>query len=80
MDRPGCLALRLMEAGHPVEEAIAFAGRFPSWRAAEPEALTAFGEATAALWREIAEGDGTPWKLGMAERAATLARVLGGRL
>ncbi|WP_234367614.1 phosphotransferase family protein [Streptomyces pluripotens] len=73
---PGALALRLMDAGHPVEAAVAFAGRFPSWRDAEPEALAAFGAATSALWREIAEEDGTPWKQGMAERAATLAHVL----
>jgi hypothetical protein len=74
---PGALALRLMDAGHTVEAAVAFAGRFPSWRDAEPTVLGAFGAATAALWREIAEEDGTPWKLGMAERAATLAHALG---
>ncbi|MEU0282631.1 aminoglycoside phosphotransferase [Streptomyces sp. NPDC006195] len=73
---PGALALRLMDSGHPVEEAIAFAGRFPSWRDAEPEALVAFGAATAALWREIAEEDGIPWKRRMGERAATFAYVL----
>jgi Ser/Thr protein kinase RdoA (MazF antagonist) len=73
---PGALALRLMEAGHSTVAAVAFAGRFPSWREAEPEALAAFGAATATLWREIAEGDGTAWKLGMAERAAALARFL----
>ncbi|EFK98221.1 aminoglycoside phosphotransferase [Streptomyces sp. SPB78] len=73
---PGALALRLMDAGHPVEAAISFADRFPSWRNARPEALAAFGAATAALWAEIAEGDGTPWKVGMAEQAATLASAL----
>ncbi|WP_406471683.1 aminoglycoside phosphotransferase [Streptomyces hirsutus] len=73
---PGALALRLMDAGHPAEAAVAFADHFPSWRNAEPEALAAFGTATAALWREIAEEDGTPWKRGMAERAETLAYVL----
>ncbi|WP_234434397.1 aminoglycoside phosphotransferase [Streptomyces sp. NRRL F-5126] len=77
---PGALALRLMDAGHPVEAAVAFAGRFPSWRYADPKVLGEFGAATAALWREIAEEDGTPWKLGMAERAATLAQILGGGL
>ncbi|MET8136674.1 aminoglycoside phosphotransferase [Streptomyces sp. NPDC005251] len=77
---PGSLALRLMDAGHPVEAAVAFARRFPSWRDAEPEALVSFGAATAALWHEIADGDGTPWKLGMAERAVTLGHVLRGRL
>ncbi len=75
---PGALALRLMDAGHPVDAAVDFAGRFSSWRGAEPEALAAFGAATAALWREIAEEDGTPWKLGMAKRAAMLAHALDG--
>jgi hypothetical protein len=73
---PGALALRLMDAGHTVETAVAFADRFPSWRRAAPEALTAFGTATASLWREIAEQDHTPWKRAMAERATTLARTL----
>ncbi|MEU0145924.1 aminoglycoside phosphotransferase [Streptomyces sp. NPDC006288] len=77
---PGALALRLMEAGHTVEAAVAFAGRFPSWREVEPDALAAFGAATAALWKEIAEGAEVLWKRGMAEHAATLARILGGRL
>ncbi|MFF1416706.1 aminoglycoside phosphotransferase [Streptomyces sp. NPDC058280] len=77
---PGALALRLMEAGHPVAAAVAFAGRFPSWREAEPEALAAFGAATAALWREIGTGDRTPWKRALLEQAATLARALDGSL
>ncbi|MCA1222206.1 aminoglycoside phosphotransferase [Streptomyces sp. 8L] len=75
---PGALALRLMEAGHPLESAVAFAGRFVSWRDAEPTALAAFGSATAALWREVAAADGSPWKLNMAERAAALSDFLAG--
>lgn len=73
---PGALALRLMDAGHSAEQAIAFAGRFPSWRKAAPEALAAFGTATATLWREIAEQDGEEWKQGMAGYAAELERAL----
>ncbi|MEW2519024.1 aminoglycoside phosphotransferase [Actinacidiphila alni] len=73
---PGALALRLMEAGHPAEDAIDFAARFPSWRQAPPEALAAFGAATAVLWREIAEQDDAEWKRTMAERAAVLAEHL----
>jgi Ser/Thr protein kinase RdoA (MazF antagonist) len=72
---PGALLLQLMDAGHSVEEALAFTSRFPSWRDAKTEALTAFSSATAAVWREIAEVDPTPWKSGMAERAATLASI-----
>ncbi|MEU6539785.1 aminoglycoside phosphotransferase [Streptomyces sp. NPDC047000] len=76
---PGALALRLMDAGHPAEAAVAFAGRFPSWRDAEPGALAAFGTATAALWREITAEDGTPWKRRMAKQAATLGHILAER-
>lgn len=72
---PGALILQLMDAGHSVEKALAFASRFPSWRDAKAEALAAFSLATAALWREIAEAERTPWKLGMAKQAAELARV-----
>jgi hypothetical protein len=77
---PGTLALRLMEAGHPVGASIEFARRFPSWRDAAPEALSAFGTATASLWREIAEQDDKAWKRAMAEHASTLARALGKNL
>ncbi|CAG6396931.1 hypothetical protein NMG29_38520 [Streptomyces cocklensis] len=58
-----------MDAGHPASAALAFADRFPSWRGAAPEALAAFGTATASLWREITEQDGTAWKRAMAEHA-----------
>ncbi|MGW5990783.1 aminoglycoside phosphotransferase [Streptomyces anulatus] len=74
---PGALTLRLMEAGHSAEAALAFAGRFPSWREAGWDALAAFGAATAALWKEIAEEAETPWKRGMAEHAKALACALG---
>ncbi|SHL20042.1 hypothetical protein [Actinacidiphila paucisporea] len=73
---PGALALRLMEAGHPVGAAIEFADRFPSWCDAAPEALAAFGTATASLWREIAEQDEALWKRALAKQATALARAL----
>ncbi|MFC9608625.1 hypothetical protein ACFTTN_35000 [Streptomyces niveus] len=59
------------------EAAVAFAGRFPSWREAEPEALAAFGTATAALWNEIADEAEAPWKRDMALHAKALAHALG---
>ncbi|MFE2992709.1 aminoglycoside phosphotransferase [Streptomyces sp. NPDC059262] len=70
---PGALVLRLMDAGHPVEDAVDFAARFPSWRGADPAALAAFGAATAALWQEIAAQSPSAWKQGMARHAALLA-------
>jgi hypothetical protein len=73
---PGALALRLMDAGHPVTDAVAFAARFPSWRAADPAALAVFGRATAALWHEIAAASPTEWKQGMAVHAARLEGYL----
>ncbi|MEW2095096.1 aminoglycoside phosphotransferase [Streptomyces halstedii] len=77
---PGALALRLMEAGHPAEAAVAIAEHFPSWRGAERDALAAFGVATTALWTEIAEGAETPWTRNMAEHAKALAHAIGGGL
>ncbi|MFI0894851.1 hypothetical protein [Streptomyces sp. NPDC020983] len=74
---PGALALRLINAGHPASAAIGYAGRFPSWRDAAPEALAAFATATASVWREIAEQDGTEGKRAMADHAAELASALG---
>lgn len=73
---PGALALRLMDAGHTAESAVAFASRFPSWQNADPKALAALGTATAALWSEIAEADPTPWKQGVAQRANELRLAL----
>ncbi|MFF4292060.1 aminoglycoside phosphotransferase [Streptomyces vinaceus] len=73
---PGALALRLMEAGHSVDSALAFAARFPSWREASGEALSALGLATAALWREIADEDGTDWKRSMAGLAQAFCEGL----
>lgn len=70
---PGALALRLMEAGHSVEDALGFADRFPSWHDAEAGALAAFGMASAALWHEISEQSPAEWKQGMARHAALLA-------
>ncbi|WP_246618789.1 hypothetical protein [Streptomyces javensis] len=65
-----------MDAGHSAEDAVVFAGRFPSWQNADPEALATFGAAVAALWREIAEESPTPWKQQMAKQAAVLALAL----
>ncbi|MFF1401171.1 aminoglycoside phosphotransferase [Streptomyces sp. NPDC058287] len=73
---PGALALRLMEAGHSAEAAVAFADRFPSWRDAEPEALEAFGVATAALWQEISRESPMAWKRAMSRHAAVLSDYL----
>lgn len=67
---PAVLILRLLEAGHTPAAADAFAGRFPSWRTAPPEAVEAFTVANAALWAEIARNDHAPWKVEMAHHAA----------
>ncbi|MGW7595305.1 hypothetical protein ACWGK9_40335, partial [Streptomyces rubiginosohelvolus] len=60
------------------EDAVVFAGRFPSWQNADPEALATVGTAVAALWREIAAESPTPWKRQMAKQAAVLALALVG--
>ncbi|WP_405896025.1 aminoglycoside phosphotransferase [Streptomyces sp. NBC_00104] len=73
---PAVLILRLMDAGHTVDEADAFARTFPSWHGADTAAKAAFSTANSALWREIADADATAWKRGMAAHAAALAAFL----
>ncbi|WP_106977132.1 aminoglycoside phosphotransferase [Streptomyces sp. NRRL S-920] len=69
---PAILILRLLEAGHTLVEADAFANRFASWRTAPAEAKEAFAAANAATWREIARADAAPWKAVMAAHAVAL--------
>lgn len=76
---PAVLILRLVDAGHTVDEADAFARTFPSWQAADLAAKAAFGTANGALWREIASEEASPWKVGMAAHAAVLAAFLNQR-
>ncbi|WP_030184213.1 aminoglycoside phosphotransferase [Streptomyces sp. NRRL S-813] len=67
---PAVLILRLLQAGHSLTSADAFAHRFPSWQSAPPAAVQAFAAANAATWAEIAHADTTPWKAAMARHAA----------
>lgn len=46
-------AVRLLEAGWPDAEAMAWADRFPSWRAADPAAVAAFVDGTCSSWEAI---------------------------
>ncbi|MDH2387650.1 aminoglycoside phosphotransferase [Streptomyces sp. HNM0663] len=67
---PAVLILRLMEAGHTAEDADAWArGEFPSWAAAEHDAVAAFSEANAHTWDEIARHDPQDWKKHMGRLA-----------
>ncbi|MGV9908894.1 hypothetical protein ACWEWD_04580 [Streptomyces tendae] len=66
---PAILVLRLLEAGHRLVEADAFASRFSSWRTAPAEAKEAFAAANAAAWQEIARADPASWKAAMAGHA-----------
>ncbi|MFF0590985.1 aminoglycoside phosphotransferase [Streptomyces sp. NPDC003781] len=65
------LILRLLEAGHTLVEADAFARRSLSWRTAPAEAAEAFAAANAAAWKEIARADPAPWKVAMAGHAVS---------
>ncbi|MGW0462070.1 hypothetical protein [Streptomyces tendae] len=66
---PAILILRLLEAGHTLVEADAFACRFSSWRTAPAEAKEVFAAANAAAWQEIARAEAAPWKASMAGHA-----------
>lgn len=66
---PAILILRLLEAGHTLVEADAFAQRFPSWRTAPAEAKEAFAAANAAVWEEIARADSASWEAAMVDRS-----------
>ncbi|MFE0792384.1 hypothetical protein [Streptomyces mutabilis] len=66
---PAILILRLLEAGHTLVEADAFARRFPSWLTAPAKATKAFAAANAAAWQEIARAHAAPWKAAMASHA-----------
>ncbi|MEZ7004897.1 aminoglycoside phosphotransferase [Streptomyces sp. AD55] len=66
---PAVLILRLLEAGHTLAEADAFARRFPSWSTAPAEATEAFAAANAAVWEEITCADTAPWKVAMTGHA-----------
>ncbi|MFE9645334.1 aminoglycoside phosphotransferase [Streptomyces sp. NPDC006365] len=66
---PAVFILRLMDAGHTAPDADACARQIPSWRTARRDAVTAFSEANARLWDEIANEDPQTWKKGMARHA-----------
>ncbi|MFD4541419.1 hypothetical protein [Streptomyces bauhiniae] len=67
---PAVLILRLMDAGHTAEAADAWSReRFRSWATAPHAAVTAFGEANARTWDEIARNDPQNWKRRMALHA-----------
>jgi hypothetical protein len=51
-------AVRLMEASVPAREALAWAGQFPSWRAADPAAVEAFVLGTCRQWESVVGAKG----------------------
>jgi hypothetical protein len=67
---PAVLIIRLMEAGHSVYGADAWArASFTSWAFAPAAGVTVFSEASAAAWDEIAHNDPQDWKKNMARHA-----------
>lgn len=71
---PAVWMLRLLEAGHSPEQADTWAAQLPAWRAAPPVAVSAFADANAALWAELATQDpARAWKADLAGCAATWA-------
>ncbi|MCY0931518.1 aminoglycoside phosphotransferase [Streptomyces sp. H27-H1] len=68
---PALWVVWLIKSGHTPQEAEGWAARIPSWTAAPPTAVTAFAQATAAVWEEIAEGEQATWVLDMLQAALT---------
>lgn len=67
---PAVLILRLMEAGHTAPEADSWAREHvASWATAPRSAVTAFSEANARIWDEIARHDPQEWKKNMGRLA-----------
>ncbi|MEU6057013.1 RIO1 family regulatory kinase/ATPase [Streptomyces sp. NPDC047097] len=65
----------LLAAGkHTPLSAEGWAAKVPAWRAASPEAVTAFALATANLWEEIAGPDPDPWTATILDASRLWAR------
>ncbi|MER6530341.1 hypothetical protein [Streptomyces sp. NPDC001508] len=73
---PFMWALRLMQAGCTVEDAVEWARQLRSWRDADPAAVLAFAVANTRTWREIAATDSQPWKAAMEDHAVRLDAYL----
>jgi hypothetical protein len=68
-----CAALQLITAGHHPSAAEQWCQHSPAYRAAADTAVTAFTEATQAMWHDIATQDPQPWKHDVATAAARWA-------
>jgi hypothetical protein len=67
---PAVWVIRLIDAGHTPAQAEDWAARLPAWHTAPAAALTAFAQANAALWAELAANDNAShWKQHMATSA-----------
>lgn len=65
--------------GHEPALAESWAARVPAWRAAHDSALTAFADANARLWREIAGDNPDAWTTRMVDAADQWAAYRSGR-
>jgi hypothetical protein len=68
----GCLWL-IATGTHEPTEAEQWASRMPAWRSAPPDALTAFAEANAKLWAEIADENPGSWSASLRDAAGRYA-------
>ncbi|MGW6741493.1 aminoglycoside phosphotransferase [Streptomyces sp. NPDC055025] len=75
---PALWVLWLIAGGHTASQAELRVASLPAWSDAPREAVDAFAEASARLWREIAGADPDPWTERMEAAAGTWARHRGG--
>ncbi len=72
---PAAWIIHLIDAGHTPAQAEVWAAHLPSWRDARSAAVSAFADANAALWAELAAQDpGCTWKPRLARSARAWSR------
>ncbi|MDB4873236.1 MAG: hypothetical protein JWL97_4240 [Gemmatimonadales bacterium] len=64
---PAVLMQWLIAGGHSPREAEEWAGRFPSWRSADPATLDLFAAANADRWETLAADNPPAWAVRLAE-------------
>jgi hypothetical protein len=74
---PACLVVQLVAAGHTAERAEGWGQRCAAWRTADPDAVSAFAQATVRMYQHFENRDPAPWRKAMTEAATAWAAYRG---